>query len=46
MDLETYNDKNAIAKVYAIGLYLANAKPVTFYIDKDLNFHNLNLKCY
>jgi hypothetical protein len=50
LDLETYNDREGYAKVYALGFYTNkevenNQKPITFYLENDMTSSELILKC-
>lgn len=44
MDIETFEYSHDISKPYAAGFY-ANKEAHTFYVDSDLNYDNVILKC-
>src|ERR1700743_1836327 len=44
MDIETFKYSEQISKPYAAGFYV-DKKVFTFYVDNDLNFDNVILKC-
>jgi hypothetical protein len=50
LDLETYNDRDGYAKVYALGFYTnkeadSNQNPITFYLETGMTSAELILKC-
>lgn len=50
LDLETYNDRDGYAKVYALGFYTNkevenNQQPITFYLENGMTSSELILKC-